>query len=325
MTQRTQQRMRQEAIGWHLRLREGEPSDWDQFVQWLERDPAHSDAFDEVKRADASIEPDAVPAHGAPADSHAAPESLPVQARRGFGRFWATGLAAVAALVLFGFIALPWSHGPSAHYEIATAAGERRSVDIGGGSSVTLNGGTRLILDRNDPRHAELVVGEATFTVQHEDGRPFTVVAGAHRVRNVGTRFNVISDSGRFSVAVIEGAVSYDSGGARVSLTAGQALTAREGSRPLLARGDPAQFAGWQEGRLSYTSAPINEVARDLSRTTGADIRVAPSVRAMPFTGSILVERDHAATTANFAATLGLRARRTSEGWLIEPQVRAPR
>ena len=232
--------------------------------------------------------------------------------------------AAVAALLLVALVTLPLLRGGPDRYEIATAPGQHRTVAIGDGSAATLNGGTRLILDRNDPRSVELAAGEATFTVSHDDARPFTVLAGDHQLRDVGTRFNVIREPGRFEVAVIEGSVLFDPDGARVPLGAGQALTIRNGERPLLTRDDPARFAGWQTGRLNYTSAPLGTVASDLSRAVGSEVRVDPDIRSLSFTGSIRIERDHGATLTNFAATLGLQALRAGTGWLIEPHVRAP-
>lgn len=324
MTQRTPSQLRGEAIAWHIRLRDGAPADWDSFVDWLERDPAHSDAYDAISSADAAITPDAVPRHGQPMGANDEWDE-PAPEPRFMGRRWAMALTAVAAMFLLAFLTLPMLTSLPDRYEIATAAGQRREVDMGGGSSAMLNGGTRLILDRNDPRFAELAAGEATFTVRHDAGRPFTVVAGAHRVQDVGTRFNLIRDPGRFEVAVIEGAVLYDPEGARLPLTAGQALAVRDGDRPRLSRDDPGRFAGWQSGRLSYTSTPLDAVAGDLARTVGAEVRVDPEIRALPFTGSIRIEGDHGATITNFAATLGLRARRAGNGWLIEPHVRAPR
>ncbi len=325
MTQQTPQEIKGEAIAWHLRLRDGAAAEWDAFVDWLEQDPAHSDAFDAISRADAAIEAEAVPLHGQPTpannddrDETSAPE------RGAWGRRRAVGLAAVAALFLLALVTLPMLRGGPDRYEIATTAGQHRNVDLGDGSSAILNGGTRLILDRNDPRAVELAEGEATFTVRHYDAHPFTVVAGEHRVQDVGTRFNLIREPGRFEVAVIEGAVLYNPEGARVPLTAGQALTVRTGARPALSRADPAGFAGWQSGRLSYTAAPLKAVASDLSRATGGEVRVAPEIRALPFTGTIRIEADHGATITTFAATLGLQARRAGNGWLIEPRARAP-
>ena len=99
----------------------------------------------------------------------------------------------------------------------------------------------------------------------------------------------------------------------------------RAGVQPALTRGDPADFAGWQRGRLSYTAAPLHAVASDLSRALGGEVRIAPEIRTLPFTGTIRIEGDHGATLTNFAATLGLQARRAGTGWLIEPHGRASR
>ena len=78
----------------------------------------------------------------------------------------------------------------------------------------------------------------------------------------------------------------------------------RTGARPVVSRSDPAGFAGWQSGRLNYTSAPLEAVASDLSRALGSQVRVDARIRSLPFTGSIRIEGDHDATITNFAATI---------------------
>ncbi|MEA3047377.1 MAG: transrane sensor, partial [Sphingomonadales bacterium] len=205
-----------EAIAWHIRLRDGGAEDWDAFVHWLEADPARSAAYDSVAFADAALTADVVQLPAAKDDRE--------DGRWSAGRRWATALAAVAALFLLGLIAIPWLTAGPVRYEIATAAGQHRTAPLGDGGSVQLNGATRLMLDRNDPRYAELVTGEATFAVRHDAGNPFVVVAGEHRVQDSGTTFNLIRDRGRFSVAVVEGSVVYDPDGAAVPLAAGQTL-----------------------------------------------------------------------------------------------------
>ena len=182
-----------------------------------------------------------------------------------------------------------------------------------------LNGSTRLILDRNDPRYAELASGEATFTVRHDDAHPFTVVSGDHQVQDVGTVFNLISDHGDFSVEVIDGAVLYNPGREAVSLSAGQTLTRPAGSQAVVARGDPQAMAGWRRGQLSYAGMPMRRVASDVSRTLGVPVSVSGSAASLPFTGSIRIQRDSAATVGDLASSVGLRARRTDTGWTIEP------
>jgi transmembrane sensor len=324
MAQQRQEGIQAEAIEWHVRLQAGGTEDWEAFIRWLEADPAHSAAYDRVKFADAAIHPDMMPAMGSPeaANDEEDASAQPSGARGRIG-LWATALATAAAIVAI-LVALPWlTAGPSRH-EVATAAGERRNVDLGDGTSVVLNGSTRLILDRDDSRYAELVAGEATFTVRHDEARPFLVAAGDHRVLDAGTIFNLVRDPNRFSVEVVEGAVVYDPGGTAVPLAVGQTLLVRSGARPVLGRREPEDMTGWQRGRLSYGSVPLETVASDLSRNLGTEVRLDPDVAAMPFTGSIQVDGD-AATLSTLASTLGLQARRIGSGWLIEPQPRATR
>jgi transmembrane sensor len=314
MEQGAHQDIQAEAIAWHIRLRDGGAEDWDAFVHWLEVDPAHSAAYDAVALADAALTAEAVQRPAANDNGQGG--------RWSAGRRWATALAAAGALFLLGLIALPWLTAGPDRYEVATAAGQHRTAPLGDGGSVQLNGATRLILDRNDPRYAELVAGEATFSIRHDAAQPFVVVAGDHRVQDSGTTFNLVRDRGRFSVAVIEGSVVYDPDGAAVPLAAGQTLRADRAGRPVVGREDPQAMTGWQRGQLSYRAAPLEIVAGDLSRSLGVEVAVDPELMALPFAGSIRVDRD---AVTSLASTLGLQARRTGDSWLIEPHSRAPR
>jgi transmembrane sensor len=209
---------------------------------------------------------------------------------------------------------------------VATGAGQQRIVPLGDGSAAALNGATRLILDRRNPRFAELAAGEATFTVRHDSADPFIVAAGEHRIHDVGTAFNVVHEGGRLTVEVIEGEVNVDPRRAAISLTAGQTLALREeDGRPLVGRRDPGTIAGWRRGQLSYRGAPLETVTRDLARSLGAEVSVDPAVATLPFTGSVRVAGGAEAVLTGFAATVGMEARRDGAGWRIGPGARAPR
>lgn len=313
-----------EAISWRLRLRDGGPEDWEAFVRWLEEDPERSIAYDAVADADRAVTADMVPAATFPPAANDEGRSPAGRPRRAVYA-WAAALSAVAALVLFAF-ALPWFTAGSGRYAIATAAGEQRTVEIGAGSSVALNGATRVVLDRDDPRYAELAGGEALFTIRHDAAHPFTVVAGDHRVQDVGTVLNLARDQGNFTVEVAEGAVLYDPDGAAVSLGAGETLAVDEAHRQIVRdRQDPAAIAGWRRGQLSFKHASLAAVARGLSRSIGMDIRLDPAIADRPFTGTVRIDGDPSETMARLAATLDLKARRNGPGWLIEPSPRARR
>ena len=319
MTERLHQGIEAEAIGWHLRLRDGDAGDWDAFVAWLEADPARSAAYDEIVRADAALGPEAFPAVAANDDWPAA------RGRRGFGlAAWA--FAAAAAILLLIFVPLPWLGTGTDRYEVATAAGEQRSVPLGDGSVVALNGGTRLILDRRNPRFAELAAGEATFTIRHDSAAPFVVAAGDHRIHDLGTAFNMVHEGDRLVVEVIEGAVRYDPHAASISLSAGQTLAIHErGGQPLVGRRDPHAIAGWRHGQLSYRAEPLERVVRDLGRSLGAQVSVDPRIEHRAVTGSVRVAGGAERVLTGFAATIGMEARREGNAWRIGPPSRALR
>ena len=320
MTERLQQRNQAEAIAWHLRLRNGEAEDWEEFVRWLEADPARSAAYDEVVRADEALGPEAFPAVAANDDWPAAPP-----ARRRIGAtIWA--IAAVAAALLLALVPLPWLGAGPDRYEVATAAGEQRTVPLGDGSMVALNGATRLILDHGNPRFAELEAGEATFSIRHDSAAPFVVVAGDHRIHDLGTAFNIVHEGDRLMVEVIEGAVKYDPHAEAISLTAGQTLAIHErGGRPLVGRRDPHAIAGWRHGQLIYRAEPLERVARDLGRSLGAQVSVDPRIEHETVTGSVRVAGGAETVLTGFAATLGMEARHEGHAWRIQPPPPAPR
>jgi transmembrane sensor len=304
-----------EAIAWRIRLRHGDGEAWEAFVQWLEQDPIRAEAYDHVAAADGELSEEALPAPRLPAN-----DDLPARepSRRRWGAV-AAGLIAVAAggAVIFG---LP-SRSP-APVEFATAPGEHRNVALPDGTRVALNGGTRVRVGGGSSRSAELVSGEALFAVRHDASNPFEVKVGGHTVRDVGTVFDLLSDGDRLSLEVLEGSVVYDVAGGGPHLTAGQVLRSDNRSRTI-SRAEPAAMASWRSGQLSYEAAPLSAVVRDLSRTTGAAVSLDPALDELPFTGSIRIDADRAATVRRLAEALGVTAVQRAGGWYLEPHRRA--
>lgn len=313
--------LRAAAIGWHVRLRAERAEDWDAFVEWLAENPAHSDAYDAVVLADADLEPAmaAWSAKPSAANDDGAEEGWFKGRRRWFG-----GVGAVAAALVVAVIASPFLK--TSHYDVATAPGEQRILQLDGGSRIALNGATRVMLDKNNPRFAALDEGEATFVIEHDPKRPFTLELGADRVQNVGTLFNVIRDKDGQTIEVAEGAVLYNPGREAILLEAGQTLSDRAGaSRITVSRKDAATIAAWRRGRLAYRGTPLSEVAVDLARNLGTPVVVAKSIAGRRFSGTIQIDRNQDRMFARLAAVLEVDARRTERGWMIGPRVRAAR
>jgi len=311
-----------QAVAWHLRLKDGTGAEWHAFVEWLEADPARSEAYDRVEAADATIAGAFESGGALEAPVIANDDDWDGGASR---RRWLTGITAGIAATVSIVAGMSFLISRPEHYEVASAPGKQRRVDIGDGSYAWLNGDTRLVLDRNDARSVELVNGEATFSVGHHSDRPFTVTSGRHHVQDLGTTFNVIRDRDDFSVEVIEGSVVYDPEAAAVSLSAGQGVRASGSGSPVVFRINPQAVAGWRGGQLSYVNAPMSRVATDLSRTLGVKIFPEASVARQPFTGAVRLEVDAATTIAGLALAADIHARRVPDGWVIEPVTRASR
>ncbi|UAK22876.1 FecR family protein [Sphingomonas nostoxanthinifaciens] len=205
--------------------------------------------------------------------------------RRAVGSVAAVALAAV--LGLGGWMQLQTPAPTTIHY--STARGEQRLVHLADGSSVRLNGATRLdvTLDR-DRRTVELAEGQAFFDVAHDAKRPFVVTAGAVNGRVLGTAFDVDRMHGQVELEVYRGAVRFAGtapGSAGVVVRAGWRSRYRDGTidRPTLF--DPAQ-QDWREGWLDTEGMRLGDVVEALDRGTGPLVLPPPArLAALPIAG----------------------------------------
>jgi transmembrane sensor len=166
----------------------------------------------------------------------------------------------------------------------ATGIGGYRVVKLVDGSQVDLNTDTKLrvVIDTHE-RKVWLDKGEAYFQVKHNVERPFTVLAGAERVVDLGTKFTVRRDPHQFQLVVVEGKVQLksDSGsGSPLLLARGDVATSAAGAAPQVKRSvsDIKKELGWREGVLIFENTTLADAAAELNRynnekivITGAD------------------------------------------------------
>lgn len=304
----------QEAIDWLIRQRDPAFDDWESFTAWLEADPANAEAYAELAARDEAIA-ESLSLAGLTNGAHVqdnAPRRYEV-GRRGA----LAGLMAVAAsaAALFGAYQF-WDQ--RSLYPVATPPGIQQTLTLAGGTVVTLNGGTRLTLDRDDPRYAELIQGEALFAVVHDAERPFRVTVEGAELVDLGTRFNVLHERGLTEVAVSEGVVMYNPGREAVRLTAGKRLRTADGDRSLQVSDiDPAVVGSWTEGRLVYDNVPLAMVASDLSRTLGITVRADPKVAARPVTAVVQIPEDRDQLAPRLEKLLDITVRRSNGDWIL--------
>lgn len=311
--------LRADAIAWRIRLRDGTAQDWDDFVNWLQRDPRRATAYEAVALDDLAL--DAALAEWSQSAAATLNDNEPATAQFRSTRRWMAGGAGVTALAAAAAALLvlsPQASAPSDFYVVATAPGEQKSLTLSGSDLIALNGTTLIRLDRANPRFASLISGEATFTIVHDPAHPFSVELGRDRLLDVGTTFNVVRSNEGHKVEVAEGAVIYNPAGERISLVAGQSLTSKTNERRIIIGRSPvSQIGGWQHGRLSYRSAPLADVVADVSRSIGTPITVQSTIAKRAFTGTIEIDRNESRMLARLESLLGVAARRDAHGWTL--------
>jgi transmembrane sensor len=302
------ERIAEEALGWVIRLAEPGFADWEAFDAWLAADPAHGEAYWPMAEADRTI------AAALTAPTATVSDIAPYRARR-----WQpiAGLAIAASLVAMigGYGLWPRVSGETV---IESKVGAMRSLDLPDGSHVALNGGTRISVDRGDPRKVRLDRGEASFAVRHDPARPFTLRVGDAAISDVGTRFDVVREGAETRIAVAEGAVRYARGDRSQLVSAGETLSAEDGSATVaLGTIDPGDVSGWRTHRLVYDRTPIATVAADLARSTGLTLSVAPELSGRSFTGAISIDGPREDVPPRFAAMVEAKAVRRGNGWVL--------
>lgn len=303
------------ALAWHLRLRDADVVDWQEFTAWLAQDPAHNDAYEAVALRDAQLDEVLPQASFPEAATEAQASAQDAQTAPRNRLRW---LALAASVAFAVFLSVRFLVPGADSYAIETKPGETRTIALADGGAIVVNGGTRIVLDREDERIAELVRGEAHFTVVHDAADPFIVTIGDSRLVDVGTVFNVVRQGGDLRVAVAEGEVRYE-GVESVDLAAGQAMHRMADGTIEVTRQRIDAIGGWVDGTLVYDRAPLADVAADLTRTTGIAVDLAPGLEQRRFSGVIQTRGDPASLRDRVAAVLGLTVDANEAGWTVRP------
>ena len=305
----------EEAVAWHLRQHAMDAADWQRFVDWLEADARHAEAFDRLALADGALKtlfpaatttPRPLPV---PANDCGTPGWKPAR--------WIGGLAACAAAVAAILVMRP---AQPDLYRVETRPGETRQIALDEGSRVEMAGGSLLLLDRTNARRVVLERGEALFHVRHDAKAPFTVRSGDLEVLDVGTVFNVSRAGKRFSLAVSEGAVTFQPQGDALTLAAGDTLDVRE-DRGEVRRGKiaPAQVGGWKAGRLAFSDTPVPEALADITRLSGTQFVTDPALSSRRVTGIMTLSGKAQRDVPHIASLIGASWRTDGERWYLSP------
>ena len=301
-----------QAIHWFARLRAPDATDADRsaHAEWLAADERHELAYARVERQWRELEG---LRHWGQAELRRLGQESRTRATRNVRLSVAGAVAAAAVLALaavwWGISAEP-AVGAEEALRIVTQKTEQRHMMLGDGSRVHVNTASDLeVRYRRHMREVVLNTGEGLFDVDHRANRPFVVRAGRHSVIAVGTRFAVRrKHDGEWAVTVIEGRVAVVPGRPASPEEFADLLSAaasgRQGQRVILGpdeqlhinvagqivaeqETDALAAIAWQAGMLKFRQTPLREVAREISRYTLGEVRVADDVPDHPVTGII--------------------------------------
>ncbi len=242
-------------------------------------------------------------------------------------------LAAAAAVLVVAGAGLLWrvaaNRGTGAtaldKLSYATVPGAMDSLHLPDGTRVLLGPGSRLDLApgfASGTREMSLT-GEARFTVAHDAAHPFVIHTASATVTDVGTVFSVHSDEAEGArVVVSEGAVEVQAqyGASRETLRAGDiAVVASGGAIQVQRAAIGADDLAWTQGRLVFRDASVTQVAVDLRRWYGVEVKVDSVFARRPVTANFDRGISAPDVARIIAATIGGAVREEGSVFHITP------
>ncbi|WP_229259797.1 FecR domain-containing protein [Duganella aquatilis] len=307
----------EQAAEWLVRLQDGATSeDRDACEQWRASDPQHALAWE---RAECLLNKfGTLP-----------PELAMPVLNRAPGASRRAAITRIVALMLAAPVTWGgWRYAQSQPWtaDIHTAVGERRTVTLADGASVTLN--TASAIDVRYTAAERLIAlrnGEILVRSSHQrDARPLRVNTPEGTMQPLGTLFNVRRHECSTSLAVLEGAVRITP-----ACAADEALVIDAGSQtrfnkrhiaPIQAT-DPAMTA-WTSGMLLADQMRLDELVAELTRYRHGLVRVEPAVAALRVSGAFPIG-DSERTLDMLVSTYPIDAVQRLQGYWITLIARA--
>jgi len=269
----------EEAAQWCVRLCEGQMTSAAriEFSRWLAQDPRQRAAFDQAVEAWKEVNAaEATP--GVLALRVEALQSLRRAQRTRAGWLPNARPSWILAASLVGLILIAsgagwWRLSPQ---QLSTGVGERRTVVLADGSSVSLDASSQVLVEYSGMRRTlHVMQGRAKFDVAKDPRRPFLVHAANRDIVATGTEFSVELLPKDVRVILYEGRVSVEGPGGVRKLSAGQSLTASVASAHVdIAPDEAGRSLSWESGQLEFVDEPLAVAIERVNRYTRNPIAI---------------------------------------------------
>lgn len=275
------------------------------FRAWLATHPSHARAFERMTNTwetAGGVRRTAVDA--ITKRTQRSEDRLEPPPRRRIALAVAASLAGCALIGLGALVLRP----TSTDQVIATALGERRSVQLADGSRLVLNTDTQVSVDFDTTERSVILHrGQARFYVAQDSQRPFIVHAGMKQIVARGTQFDVRWTDERLAIVLFEGKVSVQTPlqplllDAGIPLEPGERLYFAEPTLAVKSTPDLQREQAWVQGRAIFDRTPLREVLAEMNRYARRPLKLGdPTLAELPISGTFSVEDSEA-----FARALG--------------------
>ncbi len=218
--------------------------------------------------------------------------------------------------------------------EVEAPAGSRVHIELGDGTKVFLNHGSKLKYPYRfeGENRRVFLTGEAYFEVAHNATVPFIVGTDFLDVKATGTAFNVSAypDDDAVETTLVEGKVIlYDrkSKSEIKTLTPGEYLKfdAQE-NRYSLETVNTLRYTAWKDGLLVFKNDNVEDIAKKLARWYNIDVEITnQKIKEYPFTATFrddplpqVLELLSLATPISYQLTL---SKKLPDGSFSKPKV----
>jgi len=183
--------------------------------------------------------------------------------------------------------------------EVEAPAGSRMHIQLGDGTKVFLNHGSKLKYPyRFEGENRKVfLTGEAYFEVAHNSKIPFIVGTNRLDVKATGTAFNVSAypDDDAVETTLVEGMVilyERKSNSEIKALTPGECLKFdMQKNSYSLETGNTLKYTAWKDGLLVFKNDQVEDIAKKLARWYNIDVEITnQNIKDYPFTATFTDE-----------------------------------
>ncbi|WP_338724330.1 FecR family protein [Pseudomonas tolaasii] len=302
-----------QAISWTLRLRTNRANVrlHEQCEHWRATHDEHELAWQRVQALQQELSSQLATIPGAQATLE--------NGAKGLGRRQA--LKMLSGAVLVGSAAwvsrdlTGWQRWTS---DLATATGERRSVQLPDGTRLQLNTDTAVDLNFNpQQRLITLVRGEILVSCGAASSAPLLVETSHGLLEGLDGRFAVRQDSDCTRLTVVSGNVAIDSpkgaDGLPTHVHAGESYRVQQ-NRAILARSPTMDMAAWADGLIVTRSMRLDDFLSEVGRYRHGYLGCAADVAHLQLSGVFRLD-DTDKLLAVLAQTLPVRVRYRTRWW----------